>query len=445
MMRAYEALADGDEAAYRRLVLFRPPCAYVEANARLQLASARLYRAVRDHHVTGKRVRDAGFDRNETLLVREPMPREHLAAVREGMRKMEWQIDGDVAAPVSENPSNPRVERLGGGWIFVATDAGAQAEPEHLAMFAASTNNTADIVRAATKEIEAGHFHTILEVNQFIDDQRKRAADRALAKVEAGPPTGPIVVVTDVETGAPIAGAIVEARCLIPPTLHIEVLETRTDAIGRARLQIEPESIHYIYVRADGYAHDHADLDYVEAKGDQPEEVHLKIGKPIVIEVMLVLPDDRHAALSVYEGSDYDPAPPGLAAKIEPKRLKIPLEWADAPPKLPEHNPMLRLHLPSVSPHKELKGVVHRVTHAQLADGRAVPVFRDAPPADANTFGLYLIGTSGLGDSVFVIGTLSDARAAADAEGGEKFQWTRNAKVLGPPPPSTAPATRPRT
>lgn len=82
---------------------------------------------------------------------------------------------------------------------------------------------------------------------------------------------------------------------------------------------------------------------------------------------------------------------------------------------------------------------MHRVTHAQTAAGRELPVFRDAPPQDPGTFGLYLIGRDGFGSTVFVIGTLNDARET-EAE-APKFQWTRNDRVLGPRrQPVTSPA-----
>jgi len=57
--RSLRAQAEGDEAAYRRVVVFRPPGGYMDVSLRAQFAGARLHRAVRECGVTGKRVADA--------------------------------------------------------------------------------------------------------------------------------------------------------------------------------------------------------------------------------------------------------------------------------------------------------------------------------------------------------------------------------------------------
>jgi hypothetical protein len=234
--------------------------------------------------------------------------------------------------------------------------------------------------------------------------------------------------VTDDETSETVAGAQVWAEFVVPP-MRVESLSVTTDDRGRARFPAEPaESIHGITVSAAGYARKPSDVSAYREEG-HPNEYRIRLGKPAVVEVIVVLPDERRAALSVQEGEDFEPAPAGLARMIEPRRLKVPLQWADDPPALPEHNPLMILRFDS-SPHRGKTGVIHRVTHAQTAAGKELPVFRDAAPADAQTFGLYDIGRNGFGSTVFVIGTLEDARAAeaADAES----QWTRNARVLGP-------------
>ncbi|MDQ3439474.1 MAG: carboxypeptidase-like regulatory domain-containing protein, partial [Planctomycetota bacterium] len=264
-------------------------------------------------------------------------------------------------------------------------------------------------------------------------------AEGAADALRAAEPTGPLVSVTDIETGHPVAGAAVGGHYLVPPSgVRLRV---KTGPDGRVRLPAEPDSIHGLDVHADGYATRHG-RGLVKWAGERVEEVHLTVGKRVVVEVTLVLPDERRAALSVYEGEGHDPAPRGLRARLEPKTLTVPVKWEDAPPKLPEHNPMLRLHLPSASPHANVEGVIHRVTAAQTDAGRELPVFRDAPPQDASTFGLYHVGSNGLGDAVFVIGTLADARAAEGA--AMKLQWSRNDRVLGAATkPTTKPAAQP--
>src|SRR3954470_7324945 len=45
--RSMRAQADGDEATYRKVVVFRPPGGYTDVSARVTFAAARLHRAVR--------------------------------------------------------------------------------------------------------------------------------------------------------------------------------------------------------------------------------------------------------------------------------------------------------------------------------------------------------------------------------------------------------------
>src|SRR4051794_1052658 len=76
--RSTRARIDADEHAYRRITLIRSPARYSEAYTRWEFASFRLNQAVRDHGVTGTRVREAGWDCNQTLSpnVTEPVDAE---------------------------------------------------------------------------------------------------------------------------------------------------------------------------------------------------------------------------------------------------------------------------------------------------------------------------------------------------------------------------------
>lgn len=441
--RAIQAMSAGDESAYRQIVVFRPPCVMAEARARQQFASARLHGAVAKHGVTGRRIRDAGFDVNEKLMVPAPPTAAHLDQAMKAYRAIGWRIEGDVATMATTRAvMGPEItmqsERLDGGWVIAISDGAdfRDATAEELAPWVDSAMASTEILNAATAQVESGKLRTIREVNDFIKQATNAVTDRARVALLAAPPTGPLLVVTDADTSRPVAGARVWSEIAVGP-LQQESLCVTTDEGGRARFLKEPAKwIHGISVTADGYARHPSEVS-VHREAGRPDEIRIRIGKPAIVEVMLVLPDERRAALSVNEGDDYDPAPPGLAATIEPKRLRIPIKWEDEPPELPAHNPLLMLDL-SVSPHRGKKGVVHRVTHAQTAAGRELPVFRDAPPAEEQTFGLYLLGRNGFGSTVFVIGTLADARAAEAA--AMKFQWTRNGKVLGP---ATRPASPP--
>ena len=440
--RAMRAMAAGDEAAYRRIVVFAPPSRVAEAQARERFASARLHRAVGEHGVTGRRVCGAGFDKSRTLLPPAPPSRERVEQAMEAYRRIEWKVDGDVATPSTTRPvfgpeKQIRIERLGNGWVVIVSDSNSLPDSEPgIRQYAQSSTVHAEIYDSAAAQVRAGKLRTVREVNDFIEGRKEAIARVAMDALKVAPPGGPVVVVTDAETGKPVAGAIVSARVIAPPGTYQPVSAT-TDAQGRARLPAEPDTIHHITVEIEGYARRDQRLNTVPAEGGRPEEVHLTIGKPAIVDVMLVLPDERRAAVSVHEGDEGEAAEPGVREKLEPKRIRMPVQWADEPPNLPEHHPLLRLQF-TTSPHHGKKGIVHRVTHAQTAAGRELPVFRDAPPPDAQTFGLYDIGRNGLGDTVFVIGTLNDARAAEAS--ASKLQWRRNTRVLGP---VARPATRP--
>jgi len=60
--------------------------------------------------------------------------------------------------------------------LFVTADPGESASPEHLEQIAKAWSIQADAFDAATEQINAGKFKTILEVNVFIDAEVKSAA-----------------------------------------------------------------------------------------------------------------------------------------------------------------------------------------------------------------------------------------------------------------------------
>jgi hypothetical protein len=437
MIRVFEAQANGDEAALRRAAVFRPPDGIAARQARAMLASARLHRAVNEHGVTAQRTRDAGFDRGQNLLANEPLSGQRLEQARLAIKQMEWDVQGDTARPVRGGPlggdggqEGPVAQRAGDGWVIVFTDPPDADDAADQLARAATIH--ADVFTAAAEQVEAGKLRTIREVNDFIEARRNAVHERAVAELRAAEPKGPVVVVMDVETDKPVVGAQVSARILLPPA-RFKTFTVTTDPDGRARLPAEPDGAHEVSAEAPGYALRAARRSSVRGQGGAPDEIHLKIGKPIVVEVELVLPDDRRAAFSVYEGHGNDPAPPGLRERLEPKRISIPFVWEDEPPPLPDHHPMLILHLPSASPHHKVEGVVHRVTRARTAGGRELTVFRDAPPKDEDTFGLYDVGVDGMENTVFVVGTLADARAVKAPS--PQQQGVRNDRILGPATP----------
>jgi hypothetical protein len=182
MERAMQAMADGDEAACRRAVLMKPPHGYSESCLRGGLASARLHRAVREHGVTGQRLRDAGWDRNNTLSPDIPEPRSPAESKREieMIRGLEWEVTGNVARPkgkpdmFSGNTSGKiSVERSDPGWIMVLADPVDDAPPEHLRKFAEGWSIMASAIDATTEQVRAGKLRTILAVNDYFAVQRK--------------------------------------------------------------------------------------------------------------------------------------------------------------------------------------------------------------------------------------------------------------------------------
>lgn len=464
------ALSSGDEAAYRGIVRFRPPAEYARAHGRAILAAARLHHAVRAHGVTGKRVRDAGFDTNETLLANAPLSGDALNNAIARIRQTKWTIDGNIATqPGVRDPmggSGTTMEREGGGWVVVMTDRGAHdgrndpAAQQYVRKYAAAASITADVLDKATVAVNDRRLRTIRQVNDFITAEREAISQTALDAMRTGPPRGPVVVVTDMDTGKPVAGATVSADFIVPP-LTKKQLDATTGDDGRARLAAEPDAIPEIHVNAPGYAYRNAGLQHVRSsQAGVPDEIRITIGKPAVVEVTLELPDERHAAMSVYEGEADEPAPAALREQIAQRGPRtVALVWAAEPPALPKHEMMLRVNLYSTEGNGGDDGapgtknapataptptVSYRVTRARIATTeREVPVFRggggDTTPRGEQTFGLYDLGKNAFRDTVFVIGTLAEAREA-ESQDELKFQWTRNERVLGKE--TTRPQTR---
>ena len=255
-----------------------------------------------------------------------------------------------------------------------------------------------------------------------------------LALAAGGCRAGPVVAVVDAESMEPISGATVRAERWTRLT-RTQRFTGSTDGAGRVRLPWEPGSIFDVHVDADGYAPEPVEREPRDGPGGGA--LAIQLARPVWIDVELVLPDERRAVLNVYEGEVREPPTRGTRERIQPRHLSVPIRWDDEPPPLPESHPLLRMNLVVDSPHRDTRGAAHRVTAARTADGRRLPVYRDAPPADGG-FGLYHIGRGGFGDAVFVIGTLDEARAAEAA--APKFQWVRNTKVLGAATGSAAPS-----
>ena len=74
------------------------------AQLRSRFAALRLHRAVQAHGVTGRRSRDAGFDRSADLLVRGPTDPKDIEKAVAFFRDLEWTVDGDVATPATTRP-----------------------------------------------------------------------------------------------------------------------------------------------------------------------------------------------------------------------------------------------------------------------------------------------------------------------------------------------------
>jgi hypothetical protein len=181
--RSMQAMVDSDEAKYRQSVDVKSPSGYSEACTRWTFASARLHKAVRDHNVTGQRLREAGFDRNQTLSPGIPPPpsAKEWEAMRKAIRAIEWEVDGSVARPKG-NPSmfsggtqgKTSIERSGDGWVVVIADPVESAPAEHLQQLAKGWSAKTTAIDAATEQVRAGKLKTILEVNDFVDAEMKK-------------------------------------------------------------------------------------------------------------------------------------------------------------------------------------------------------------------------------------------------------------------------------
>lgn len=240
----------------------------------------------------------------------------------------------------------------------------------------------------------------------------------------AGGGKGSRVRVLDDENGQPVPHVPIFAESFSPRGRG-QYFKGLTDAEGRVRLPWATDDPHAIHVDHPEYVSG----GYRVESGPGPHDYVLHVGRPIVIEVELVLPDDRRAVLNIHEGMPLDGAPPGLRDRIEPKRISVPVQWDGPPPPFPKSDPMLRLNLYEVSPHRGVESVVHKVTRARTTGGGELPVYRDGVPPDGG-FGVYFIGRNGFGDSVFVVGKLSDAREAEAVV--MRMQWQPNRAVLGP-------------
>ena len=436
-LRPMRALANADEAAYHTSVVYRPPDRYARAQARSQLAHARLHRAAAKRNMTATGGGGAGPGADASLPAGEP-PARPLADAEASVRGIEWKVEGDVATPAglapSAAPSPLRVERLGGGWIVVASDAFTGASETECARLARHMTILGDAAEAAAALVRAGRLRTVREINDFYRGRIDEAADRGRAEMAGAPPRGPVVVVTDAETAAPVPGAWVTAR-FRGVTSRLEEFTATTDRSGRARLKAEPHDVGEISVDALGYAGRVGDVRAEAGAGGAPDELQVTVAKPLVVEVTLVLPDDRNAVFSVFEGKAAPPRAGVPFRGLDPKTLTVPVEWGDrtspAQAGAAADAPAVRVDVPAAGPHAGRADVQHRVTAARTAAGRELPVFRDMAPPLAGARGLYDIGVNASGDRVFVVGTLFDARAAERTLRATGLK--RNTRVLGPP------------
>jgi hypothetical protein len=181
------AFAEGDEEAYRSVLVYRPPAALVEQQARLHFASVRLHRAVKEHGVSGRRVRDAGFDKNEKLTVNEPPTPEQIEREMEFIRRLEWKVDGEVATPVTTRPvfgpdRRTRVERTGGRWLVAFSNPDGEADDDPIVReYARAAAIHAEVFDAAAARVRAGKLRRIRQVNDFIDARHDAISRQAVA------------------------------------------------------------------------------------------------------------------------------------------------------------------------------------------------------------------------------------------------------------------------
>lgn len=182
--RAMRAIVYSDEAGYRRAVDLRSPHGYSEGYARLTFASARLRKAVRENDVTARRLREAGWDPNETLMIgiADTPTAAQWEAIHQGIQAIAWEVDGSVALAKGTpamfsggTQGETSVERSGDGWIVVIADPVDSATPEEFRQVANRLFALSAAIDAATGRVKAGKLKTIREVNDFVDAEWKKA------------------------------------------------------------------------------------------------------------------------------------------------------------------------------------------------------------------------------------------------------------------------------
>jgi hypothetical protein len=202
MYRSAAAMAGGDEASFRRITAIRSPHGYCEGYFRWGLASQRLHRAIREHGVTGKPIRSAGFDRNERLAnAGEEFTEEDLAKYRKTLARVKWTIKGDVALENGQRSSTTTagvqtIERWRGGWMVVYSDpeVARTGDPsaQTMSRYGEGWATLAVAMDAAVAEVEAGRLKTMLQVNDFVKSKSEELAKRnpALSTAPSGDPAG---------------------------------------------------------------------------------------------------------------------------------------------------------------------------------------------------------------------------------------------------------------
>ncbi len=186
--RSVAAAANADEVAFRGITLIQSPYGYSDGCMRWALASQRLHQAIRRYGVTSKRVRAAGFDRNEKLAnAGDEITKDDVEKDRRLRQRVKWTIEGDVALANGERSSTTTagvqtVERSGAGWIVALRDpeVAPTGDPSAARMTRLGQGwaTLAAAMDAAADEIKAGRLKTILEVNDFVKAESKELANQ---------------------------------------------------------------------------------------------------------------------------------------------------------------------------------------------------------------------------------------------------------------------------
>lgn len=240
------------------------------------------------------------------------------------------------------------------------------------------------------------------------------------------------IAVTDADTGEPVPRVQIFTSYSHAWGPEPKDDRAETDGQGRARVRVWDGNAYSLEYAATGYVERPVSVRRVPEPDGR--DVHVVLAKPIVIDVQLVLPEKWTGAVQVVEGVPLDPPAPGLRAAIHPKEVSISVEWGESVSPPGEADPIARMHIPTITPRGEEPGVTYRVTKARREGGGRVPVYRDVPPPDGGT-GLYLIGKSAFENSVFLLGSLSDAMDAERAY--HRFQWRRTGSSRAPMPDAT--------